>query len=215
MSGRGTFLKTCVLGECIKNLNHKRQMENLLNCHSIGLHSFPVSLQDGLYKRIFYATKWHNMYKPFEIAVHPHHVDIKITVLDGVLMNQIFEVSETGRVVKKFKWNSHILNGNGGFEYLGKEILIKKSYISYNKGESFSMKACELHTVKVEQNKECVWMVEESIPSCEYFPINYSIHDLENWDSSGLYIKTTEEVKQEYIGKYLAVIQYRRSEGSV
>lgn len=24
-------------------------MKNLLNCHSVGLHSFPISLKDGLY----------------------------------------------------------------------------------------------------------------------------------------------------------------------
>ena len=74
-------------------------MKNLLNCHSVGLHSFPISFENGLYKRVFYADSKHFMWRPFEIAVHPHHVDIRITVLEGALFNPIFKIGSGESVV--------------------------------------------------------------------------------------------------------------------
>lgn len=180
-------------------------MKNLLNCHSVGLHSFPISLENGLYRRVFYATPEHNLHKPVEIAIHPHHVDIKITVLDGVLFNPLYEVSKgfNGHIYGKYKWNSHILNGNGGFEHLGHEHLSLVSKNGYNKGEYFTMKACELHTVFVEQGKSAVWLIEESIPTCDYFPINYSPHDLTKWTPDGLYLEVSDDVKMYYLEPYM------------
>lgn len=178
-------------------------MKNLLNCHCIGLHSFPVSISDDLYKRIFYADFNHELWKPVEIAIHPHHVDIKITVLDGELFNPTYGLDENGELFNKFIWNSHILNGKGGFEILGEQRLRQLSNIKYCKGQSVTMKACELHTVQIELGKKCVWLIEESKPSCDCFPINYSKNNLENWSANGLYIECDEKTKQKYIGKYL------------
>lgn len=179
-------------------------MKNLLNCHCIGLHSFPIELtEEGLYKRIFYADTNHELYKPIELAIHPHHVDIKITVLWGQLFNPIYKVVDEGELFSKFLWNSHILNGNGGFEFIGMQCLDNISNKKYNAGESTIMKACELHTVYVQKGKKCVWMIEESKPTCDYFPINYSKKDLTKWNPDGLYIECDEYTKQKYIGKYL------------
>jgi len=177
-------------------------MKNLLNCHCIGLHSFPISLENGLYKRIFYADTNHELWEHIKIAIHPHHVDIKITVLEGELFNPTYKVGGNFPF-NKFKWNSHILNGNGGFEYLGSENLYQSSNYSYRNGESVTMKACELHTVQIKQGKVCVWMIEESVPTCEYFPVNYSLIDLTKWTPEGLYNECNDEVKEKYIGKYL------------
>lgn len=178
-------------------------MKNLLNCHCIGLHSFPISIKDGLYKRIFYADTNHELWEYLKVAIHPHHVDIKITILDGHLFNPIYKVSDKGVQFKKYRWNSHILNGNGGFEYLGEENLIQVSNNKYSKGDSVTMKACELHTIQMNARQKCVWLIEETIPSCEYFPINYSVHDLEKWTPDGLYEECSDEVKDKYIQKYL------------
>lgn len=180
-------------------------MKNLLNCHTIGLHSFPVSLENGLYKRIFCTDKNHHMWKPMEIAVQPHHVDIKITVLEGRLINKIYKLNEKCAPLNKYKWESHILNGKGGFTYLGQERIALESNIQYKKGESCTMKACELHTVHVPKDEICVWLIEESVPTCEYFPINYSIHDLTKWNSDNLYKEVDDSVKEQYIGKYLNI----------
>ena len=182
---------------------NKMKLQNLLNCHTIGVHSFPISFEDGLYKRIFYADSNHLLWKPFEIAIHPHHVDIKITVFEGKLTNPIYEISEVGRVLNKYRWNSHLLNGNGGFEYLGKETLNCLSKIVYSAGETVTMKSCELHTVEVDMGEKCVWLIEESIPSCEYFPINYTRRDLSQWTPEGLYIEVDNAVRDQYISKYL------------
>lgn len=179
-------------------------MKNLLNCHSVGLHSFPIGKDEkGFYQRIFYADFNHNLWKPFELAIHPHHTDIKITVLEGTLYNSVFEVVDNGTTFKKYHWNSHILEGKGGFEFLGLEDLQRVSQHSYSLGESVTLFACQLHTVFVEKGQKCVWLIEESAPSCEYFPFNYSTKDLSNWTPEGLYIECDDEVKQNCIGKYL------------
>ena len=178
-------------------------MKNLLHCHTKGLHSFPVSFVNGLYKRIFYADEDHNLWRPIELAIHPHHVDIKITVFEGELFNPIYKADINGKVFNAFKWNSHILNGNGGFECIGTERLTLHSHIKYGAGENVTMKACELHTVFVEKGKKCVWLIEEAKPTCDYFPINYSPYDLANWKPDGLYVEVSDTVKEKYIGEYL------------
>lgn len=178
-------------------------MKNLLNCHCIGLHSFPIELtESGFYRRVFYADVHHEMWQPIKIAIHPHHVDIKITVLQGELFNPIYKLSDKGELFKKFHWNSHILNGKGGFQVLGEQRLRQVSNSKYKAGETVTMKACELHTVQIEKGKICAWLIEESKPTCDYFPVNYSNDDLEKWSAEGLYIECNEEVKQKYIGKY-------------
>jgi hypothetical protein len=181
-------------------------MKNLLNCHCVGVHSFPISLSNGLYRRVFYADYNHELWKPIEVAIHPHHVDIKITILYGELFNPLYELDDNGDVFKKFLWNSHILNGKGGFEYLGYQGLTQISNKRYGAGETVTMKACELHTVQVEKGEKCVWLIEELIPSCDYFPINYSNNDLEKWNPQGLYIECNDEVKWEYIGEFSGLI---------
>lgn len=179
-------------------------MKNLLNCHCIGLHSFPISLdKNGLYKRIFYADTNHELWKPVEIAIHPHHVDIKITVLEGELYNPIYELDNSGEIFKKFLWNSHILNGKGGFEYLGQQGLKLISNLTYSAGQSVVMQSCEMHTVQINKGERCIWVIEETKPSCEYFPINYSKNDLQNWNTDGLYIECDELTKEKYIGKFI------------
>lgn len=178
-------------------------MKNLLNCHCIGLHSFPIELKDGYYKRIFFADSNHELWESIKLAIHPHHVDIKITIIDGELYNPLYEINKDGELFKKFVWNSFILNGKGGFEYLGIEHLKQVSNIKYCSGQSVVMKACELHTVQVEKGKKCVWLIEESVPTCDYFPINYSNNDLWNWNTNGLYIECSEDTKQKMIGKYI------------
>lgn len=186
-------------------------MKNLLNCHSIGLHSFPVSFENGLYKRIFYADYNHNLWKtdPLELAIHPHQVDIKITVLEGILFNPLFEVSSNpndGTIFQKYQWDSVILNGKGGFRYLGSDTLKSLSYSSYKKGESTIMKSCEMHTVSVSRGYRAVWLIEESVPICEYFPISYSNHDLTKWNQQDLYLEVNDEVKDFFIRDYLKLI---------
>lgn len=178
-------------------------MKNLKNCHSIGLHSFPISFENGLYKRIFYADTNHNLYKPFELAIHPHHVDITIRVLEGELFNPLYQISSKGDLFNTFRWNSHILNGKGGFTLIGQERLKQISNHSYTKNQSVTMKSCELHTVQVNKNQKCVWLIEEQIPSCEYFPINYSPNDLTKWNSDGLYIEVNDVYRNELIKHYI------------
>ncbi len=56
------------------------ELTNILNCHVKGVHSFPISYHNNLYRRIFYADVDHELWSenPLSVAIHPHHVDIKI-----------------------------------------------------------------------------------------------------------------------------------------
>jgi hypothetical protein len=179
-------------------------MKNLLDCHVKGMHSFPISLENGLYRRVFYASENHHLWEvePLALAIHPHHVDIKITVLDGILYNKIYSKDAEGEEFMSFKWNSHILNGNGGFERVGSEKLQLERIDTLKVGDYVTMPSCELHTVYVEKGKMSAWLVEETIPTCGYFPINYSNTNLEKWTPRGLYTEVGDEVKNEYLKPY-------------
>jgi hypothetical protein len=148
------------------------------------------------------------MWVPYEVAIHPHHVDIKITVLEGELFNPIYKIDcgGEGDLYQKFKWSSIIKNGTGGFEKLGYERLTEISRKSYTTGQSFTMQACEMHTVFINKGEICVWLIEESVPTCEYFPINYSPYNLTKWSPLGLYVEVSDDIKQQFIGKYLKQI---------
>ena len=178
-------------------------MKNLLNCHCIGLHSFPISKDDnGLYKRIFYADTNHQLFNPFEIAIHPHHVDIKITVLEGVLYNLLYSIGK-GELFNTYIWESHILSGEGKFKFIGYNELKLISNISYTKGQELYMNSSQLHTVFVEKSQTCIWMIEEFKPTHYYSGPNYSKHDLSNWSSEGLYIECDEQIKHQYLKDYI------------
>lgn len=184
---------------------------HLLDCHSKGLHSFIIDCRDGLYRRVFYATYQHNLWKPGEIAIHPHHTDITITVLEGKLYNILYELTDDpgiGIAISSYQWQSHIGSGSGAFKYVGPARIRKISCDGFGPGEQIHMKACELHTVEVDMGQKCVWLIEESIPSCEYFPINYSIHDLTRWTPDGLYNKCDDATAQLYLEKYQSQIMY-------
>lgn len=184
-------------------------MKNLLNCHVIGLHSFPLSIdeENKLYRRIFTTTCNHVLHErnSFPLAIHPHHVNIKITVLKGELTNVIYKLDEKGRIeLGEYVYESVILNGKGGFKKTGVKNLTKVSEISYQVGESFYMEACEMHTVIVPENTQAAWLVEEELPTCEYLPVSYSDRNLEQWDQTDLYI----EIDDKHAALHLKGLKY-------
>lgn len=152
-------------------------MKNFLNCHTVGLHSFPVSFENGLYKRIFYAEENHYLWKPIELAIHPHHVDIKITVLDGKLFNPIYEIHNDGDVFNKFQWESHILNG---------KVFDISKYVTINdRGEVEFDKYYTLHEVLRH------FLLSEGITKERLNPVaEYSLFER---NSTGLYICAPED----------------------
>lgn len=172
-------------------------MKNLLNCHVIGMHSFPITKSEDLYERIFVTGKNHELHPrdTFNLAIHPHHVNIKITVLKGELTNVIYRLDDEGELeLGEYEFKSVINNGQGGFTKIGNKRLTKISENTYHPGESFSMESCDMHTVFVPEGMESAWLVQEDIPSCDYFPVSYSDQDLTKWDQSLLY-RPAEDVE--------------------
>lgn len=177
-------------------------MKNLLNCHVIGMHSFPIKISGGLYQRVFTTTKEHVLHRrrPIPLAIHPHHVGIKITVLKGELTNVLYRLDDEGDLeLGEFEYKSHILGKGGYFEYRKQQRLKMISEITYKEGESFFMESCDMHTVVVPERMESAWLVQEELPTCDYFPVSYSDQDLEEWDTVGLYLEITPEQAQKYL----------------
>ena len=177
-------------------------MKNLLNFHCVGVHSFPLEYKDGLYKRVFYADKNHELYKDSAIAIHSHHVDLKITVLKGQLDNKVYALDDQrGEEYNKYRWDSHISGGCGKFISLGKQNLSLTRYESYDSGYSFFLRSDLLHTVFVPENRVCSWLVEEFPASKPYDGINYSKVNLENWTAEGLYIECDDQTANKYLSE--------------
>jgi len=125
-------------------------MEYLFNCHVIGMHSFPITTSEGLYERIFTTSSNHVLHnrEQLELAIHPHHVNIKITILKGKLTNVIYRLDEDGDIeLGEFVFSSAIKNGAGGFKRIGSKRLRRISETTYKNGESFSMEACDAYSV--------------------------------------------------------------------
>lgn len=178
-------------------------MKNLLNCHVIGMHSFPVTETDNLYERIFTTTSDHVLHDTdkMQLAIHPHHVNITITVLKGVLTNIIYQLNPKGAIeLDEYIFSSVIKNGYGGFKKIGTKNLVLVSEITYKKGDSFSMESCDMHTVRVPKGMESAWLVQEDVPTCDYFPVSYSDMDLERWNQLGMYQPVNDRVRDAFIG---------------
>jgi hypothetical protein len=176
-------------------------MKNLLDCHCIGVHSFPLQYENGLYRRVFYADRYHGLHDDNAIAIHPHHVDLKITVVKGTLCNRNYVVSDErgSELFGKYKWESHISGSAGKFVKLGTERLVMSEFGAYSEGCSFNLRSDQLHTVYVPSNTICAWLVEEFPASAPYDAINYSKMDLELWSPKGLYTECNDVVKASYL----------------
>lgn len=178
-------------------------MKHILNCHSFGTHSFQIAEHEGLSKRIFYADYHHNLWKPFEIAVHPNHTDIQITVLEGRLHNFIYEPSEKGMAVNKYKFLSAIKGEGGCFSWQNMAFITPTGSEVIKAGQYTHMVASDLHTIYVEQGEKCIWQIVEYKATYAHSGMNYSPYDLSKWSSEGLYTSVDETVARKYIDKYV------------
>jgi hypothetical protein len=183
-------------------------MENnyILNCHAKGVHSFVIHEKDGYLKRVFYADTNHEIQNTSCLAIHSHRTDIKITVLEGCLYNKVCEPDLKGERFSVYKWDSKILNDTGKFVYLFDTKLETTEANMYKAGDTFYLASHMLHTVAVNKDEKCVWLVEESMPVMPYSPLVYSQRDLNNWTAEGLYQKTDYGTMIKYLMPYHSIL---------
>lgn len=179
------------------------ELKSILNCHCVGVHSFPIDYVNGFYRRIYYADVHHELWKSSSIAIHSHRFDLKITVLDGNLMNKIYEKSDYGDDYKKYSFESKLLGLPGKFKLVGHTKLKLNHSTWLSKGNCLSMSSDILHTVHVPRGRICAWLVEESKSKTVYKNEHYSKEPLELWNPYKLYKECSEQIKLFYIGKYV------------
>ena len=184
--------------------------KSLLNCRVRGLHSFILKQdEDGNLIRMFVTDETHELGRNYcpkdpkdweilSVAIHPHHVDIQINMIFGQIRNVEFTLTKpetfyAQKRLRKYIWQSQIVNGQGGFKQVGKSVLYLKNRKVLKEGSSTKMNSCELHTVHVWEKQVAAWIIVQSEQSCGYDNVNYSNADLESWTANGLYQKPTPE----------------------
>lgn len=186
---------------------------SLLNCHTKGLHSFIFEENKGFLTRLFVTDSSHDLWKnhcglralswdELSIAVHPHHVNIKVSPVYGEIWNVLLTKEKCNAYpinLFKYIYNSQILNERGGFEKIDNEDIYIKDYIPLSFPNYYNMKSSDLHTVFVERGKITAWIIEESLTTSSYDNITYSNADLTKWTPEGLYIKPTEQQIREIL----------------
>lgn len=157
--------------------------KSLVNCHAAGVDSIVF---DGVGKmRLFYADRDHDLWKPFEVALHPHHCDITIIPIEGSnVINISGEYSDQGTIMNCYLYESGI-NGKINFKYVGPISIEYRD--GFHIGDGLSMKATNLHTIKVPKNEVAAWFVFEGKENEKYIPVCYSPIRLDEKDFSYLY----------------------------
>lgn len=200
----------------LKKFSHLFSLENpyversLLNCHTQGVHSFILDAKGDYLTRMFVAAPEHLLWQnhcgmmkkqwhPLSIAIHPHHVDIEIFPIFGLLWNVEFEIkknkgfNQNDCMLDAFKWKSEILSGSGGFQWCGEKTLCLREHRSLLVRRKYYMKANDLHTVYVTKGQPAAWIIQEKVATRPYDGICYSNVDLTQWSATGLYRKPALE----------------------
>lgn len=177
--------------------NSKEVLEkSLFNCHVKGVHSIMLLDSPGKTIRLYIADVEHEL-NPFlnrvmNVGYHPHHCDLTLKIVIGNLTN--ITVEETDDIdydfdIDKYLYKSKISKGEMRFDHVGRTDM-KYIYIeTLMKGDERYMKADEIHTVSVEKDKICAWLVFEGKEDPNYVPYCYSTTNLNYENGEGLYIK--------------------------
>ena len=174
------------------------------NCHATGVHSIVLDQDaNGYLKRAFLTDETHVLWQNrvldnsgMTIALHSHHCDIEIQVVEGEIYNMSADVSidSLGYQVWGWKFESQITNGSGKFVKTNQcftlDNIQEKKLVA---GETLRLKANEHHTVFVEKGKKTSWIIQESKEDPNYDNTCYSNNDLTKFDFSGLYKPFSKE----------------------
>lgn len=171
--------------------------KSFLNCHVRGLHSIVFDEEkDGRLTRMFIHEPGGDLsIGSSSVAAHCHRRDLKFTMLSGILQNLVVEQGDYEIPhAKVYDWQTPIGNPRGGhFTRLPGTVspLIAEKSNAYVKGQTFSLRGYERHTVRCIGRGHTAWLIEEGDLNPNYDSTVWSFQDLENWNSEGLYQKFT------------------------
>jgi hypothetical protein len=172
--------------------------KSLINCHCYGVDSIMLRDEPGCRLRMFVAHEGHELYKNIDfcghqhgglsVGLHPHHCDIRLTPVDGVIRN-IEEAGPSAQWVRHVWLDAYSFESaiTGGGEFI--PMLIQRGFKLTIEplDEMIVMGARELHTIYVEKGQSAAWLVEETTEDRAYQPVCYSNRNLEVFDFSALY----------------------------
>ena len=191
-----------LISHVLKENYEECRSKSLINCHTKGLHSIMLIDKPEQRIRLFVTDSTHDLWKnstinnKMSIAIHPHHCNLTIIQLDGVIDNLNYKLSETkGTSVITYLWKSGVLNEDGKFIkcYSANDKLLTISKETLYPGDKKYLKANDLHTVYVDKKAIASWIIIEGKEDINYQPYAYSLNNLEKFKSNGLYKKPTKK----------------------
>lgn len=180
--------------------------KSLLDCHANGLHS--IMLSDSPQNRIRLYISMpdselasNNPYDDFvdpPISYHPHHCDLTLYCVYGVLMNNVItgllgNHNHDRTPLTRWEYQSKINTGDIKFKHAGNYWMFHERLDYLTVGKSVFLPAYSIHTVLTAAGQLTAWFVFEGQEDLNYEPFAYSNRDLANQDFTGLYNKPSEE----------------------
>ena len=173
------------------------------NCHCFGLNSFIINEKPRI--RLFIAEPDCELFQEFDyknpiIPIHPHKYDDIFSQLEGVMINHIYKVAESGIKFNSYKYN-RLSNNKSILELAGTETL---SYVGGNRNTTF-LTSKQLHTASLEGDR-CSWTITETFEDKNFIQVAYHQNLLER---EGLYIPMLNP--DEYLNDYFEQMLPKKS----
>ncbi len=179
--------------------------ESLMHCHVHGLHSVMLLKSPERTIRMFITSDDHHLWmnypseigsKPLSLGFHPHHCNMTLHVVRGAIFNWVVSPARRGFLMDRFIWDTPIGREEfkGGF-FIDQQGVIMDSVSQQRifEGEAVHMHASDIHTVAIQRGEVTAWLVYEGREDPRYQPYAWSNADLSTFDTSGLYVKPTQD----------------------
>lgn len=177
--------------------------KSLLDCHAKGLHSIMLSDTPRNRIRLYVSMPDSEIatIKPMEdfmnppLSYHPHHCDLTLYCVHGVLMNNVITgvmgSKDTGNSLPLIRWEykSKINTGAIEFKCDAPYLMFHDGLEFITTGKSLFLTSDSMHSVLTYYGQLTAWFVFEGKEDENYQPFAYSNRDLANQDFSGLYNK--------------------------
>lgn len=191
--------------------------DSLMHCHVKGLHSIMLLNSPGKTIRLYISMPdselISNNFVPdfvdgsdgMVLGIHPHHCDLRLHCIQGILYNQQFEVYQGLRTQEQcskhkfdeYVYRSAINSSNPGFALIEKNItLVHTQEQVLHVDSTVAMPAKILHTVSCIGGKITAWFVYEGREDISYRSVCYSKKDLTTFDPRKLGLYQPMEIDQ-------------------
>lgn len=140
----------------------------------------------------FYFFEGDVTHLPEVVSPHDHRYDFDTTCMSGGVENIWFEAHDDGQEFNRFAYMTP-LNGGTGFTWIGTDRLKKVRRRLRQRGESYSMKAEELHTIRITRNNTVIMLTQYSDVLPISVPTHTYIKDREPPSLTGMYSRFTAD----------------------